>query len=55
MILPKNIKRIEYLQTQLKGNIAVFYFEKSFDKTDIETNIIGMKKRKHNSFFFDNY
>lgn len=46
---PVDTKRIEYLQTQLKGNIAAFYFEKSFDKNDIETNVIGMKKRQPGS------
>ena len=46
---PVDVERIEYLKNQIKGNIGAFYFEKSFDKTDIETNIIGMKKRKHNN------
>ena len=46
---PVDTERIDYLQTQLKGNIAAFYFEKSFDKNDEETNIKGMKKRKHGS------
>lgn len=48
---PVDVKRIEYLKDQIKGNIAVFYFEKSFDKNDEETNIIGMKKRKHGSSY----
>lgn len=46
---PVDTERIEYLSTQLNGNIAAFYFEKSFDKNDEETNIKGMKKRKHGS------
>jgi hypothetical protein len=46
---PVDIERIEYLQTQLKDNIAAFYFEKSFDKNDEETDIKGMKKRRHGS------
>ena len=46
---PVDTERIDYLQKQLKGNIAAFYFEKSFDKNDEETNIKGMKKRKHGS------
>ena len=46
---PVDTERIDYLQTQLKGNIAAFYFEKSFDNNDEETNIKGMKKRKHGS------
>lgn len=40
-------KRIEYLKGQIKGNIGAFYFEKSFDNNDIETDIEGMKKRQH--------
>lgn len=42
-------KRIEYLQSQLKGNIAMFNFEKSFDSNDIETNVDGFKKRNKGS------
>ena len=42
-------KRINYLSKHLKGNIAVFGFEKSFDSNDIETDIKGMKKRQHGS------
>ena len=44
---PVDIKRIEYLSKQLKGNIATFCFEKSYDKNDEETEIEGMKKRQH--------
>lgn len=43
--------RIEYLKDKLRGNIAVFNFEKSFDSNDIETDIIGFKKRQHNSVY----
>lgn len=46
---PVDTKRIEYLSTQLKGNIATFCFEKSYDENDTTTNIIGMKKRQHGS------
>lgn len=46
---PVDTKRIEYLSTQLKDNVAVFYFEKSFDENDEETKVIGMKKRQHGS------
>lgn len=42
-------KRIEYLSKHLTGNIACFYFEKSWDSRDEETNIEGMKKRQHNT------
>lgn len=41
--------RIEYLSSKLRGNIACFNFEKSFDITDLKTDILGFKKRRHNS------
>ena len=44
---PVDEKRIEYLSKQLKDNIAMFCFEKSYDVNDEETEIIGIKKRKH--------
>lgn len=44
-------KRIKYLSTKLKGNIATFCFEKSWDKNDLETDIKGMKKRQHGSLY----
>lgn len=40
-------KRIEYLSTQLKGNIAYFGFEKCWDANDSETEVEGMKRRQH--------
>ena len=43
--------RIEYASKSLKDNIAMFNFEKSFDKNDEETNLIGFKKRQHGSPF----
>ena len=43
---PVDEKRIEYLSTQLKGNIASFCFEKSYDENDTETEVEGMKKRQ---------
>ena len=46
---PVDVERIEYLSQQLKGNIAMFEFEKSWDVNDEETDIIGMKKRQHGS------
>lgn len=46
---PVDEKRIEYLSTQLKGNIAHFCFEKSYDENDEETKVKGMKKRQHGS------
>ena len=44
-----DVKRINYARKHLKGNIAMFNFEKSFDADDIETTLKGFKKRKHNS------
>lgn len=44
---PVDTKRIEYLSKQLKGNIATFCFEKSYDENDEETEVIEMKKRQH--------
>ena len=46
---PVDTDRIGYLCNHLKGNIAVFGFEKSFDSKDEETDIIGMKKRQPGS------
>lgn len=42
-------KRIEYACKNLKGNIAMFNFEKSFDENDEDTSLINFKKRKHGS------
>ena len=46
---PVDTKRIEYLSKELKGNIATFCFEKSYDINDVDTDIVGMKKRQHGS------
>lgn len=46
---PVDTIRIKYLSQELKGNIATFCFEKSWDKNDEKTSIIGMKKRKPGS------
>lgn len=46
-----DIDRIKYACNNLKGNIAMFNFEKSFDKEDEDTDLIGFKKRKHNSAY----
>ena len=46
---PVDIKRIKYASEHLTGNIAMFNFEKSFDKNDEETDLIGFKKRQHGS------
>ena len=43
--------RINYAKDNLKGNIAMFNFEKSFDCNDKETGLKGFKKRKRNSAY----
>lgn len=48
---PVDTKRIEYLSQELKGNIAHFCFQKSWDPNDIDTDIVGMKRRPHGSRF----
>lgn len=40
-------ERIEYARSNLKGNIAMFNFEKAFDSNDIESCLKGFKKRQH--------
>lgn len=42
---PVDIERIKYVETNLKGNIAMFNFEKSFDPLDQESVYKGFKKR----------
>lgn len=42
-------ERIKYASDNLKGNIAMINFEKSFDSDDEETNLKGFKKRRHGS------
>lgn len=44
-------KRLKYASDNLKGNIAAFNMEKSFDESDEETELIGFKKRKHGSLY----
>ena len=44
---PVDLNRIRYACDNLKGNIAMFNFEKSFDDNDIDTEIIDFKKRMH--------
>ena len=46
---PVDKKRIKYVESILKGNIAMFNFEKAFDDTDIESEYIGFKKRLNGS------
>lgn len=48
---PVDVERINYAKEHLKDNIAMFNFEKSFDKNDIETNIDGFKLRQKGSWF----
>lgn len=42
-------ERIEYARSNLKGNIALFNFEKAFDSKDIETGLNGFKLRSKGS------
>ena len=46
-----DVERIEYLEKKLDGNVAAFCFEKSYDENDEETDIDGMKKRKHGAVY----
>lgn len=41
-------ERIKYVEDNLKGNIALFNFEKSYDSNDIESQYEGFKKRDKN-------
>lgn len=42
---PVDEERIKYVESVLKGNIAMFNFEKSFDTNDSECSYIGFKKK----------
>lgn len=44
---PVDKKRIQYASKNLKGNIAMFNFEKSWDDKDEVTALEGFKKRPH--------
>ena len=48
---PVDIDRLNYVSKNLTGNIAMFNFEKSFDRNDEECEIIGFKKRRHGSSY----
>lgn len=48
---PVNKARIRYALNKLKGNMAMFNFEKSFDLTDEECGLVGFKKRQHGSSY----
>lgn len=43
-----DIERIKYVEDNLKGNIAMFNFEKCYDNEDLECEYEGFKKRKPN-------
>lgn len=45
---PVDEKRIKYVEDNLKGNIAMFNFEKSFDINDKESQYKGFKKKSLN-------
>ena len=42
---PVDIERIKYVEKNLKGNIAMFNFEKSFDSSDMPSEYKGFKKK----------
>ena len=44
-------KRIEYIESILDGNIAMFNLEKQFDNTDLECEFKDFKKRKNGSSY----
>lgn len=44
-------KRIKYASDNLKDNIAMFNFEKSFDSNDEDIGLEGFKKRPHKSAY----
>lgn len=44
-------ERIKYAEENLKDNIAVLNFEKSYDSNDEETDLIGFKRRQHGSAY----
>lgn len=48
---PVDVKRIKYIEKNLKGNIAMFNLEKSFDENDIETDLEGFKLRQKGSLY----
>jgi len=42
---PVNVERIKYVEENLKNNIAMFNFEKSFDSNDMPSQYVGFKKK----------
>lgn len=48
---PVDEERINYACDNLKGNIALMNFELAFDSTDLGTDLIGWKKRRHGSSY----
>lgn len=48
---PVDKERIEYASNNLKGNIAMFNFELSFDPADKPSRYEGFKKRNHGAEF----
>lgn len=45
---PVDVERIKYVEKNLKGNIAMFNFEKSFDSKDEPSQYEGFKKKNIN-------
>ena len=48
---PVDTKRIKYASKNLKGNIAMFNFELSYDSSDMPSEFEGFKKKAHGSEF----
>ena len=46
---PVDEERLKYACDHLTGNMALMNFELSFDANDLETDLIGFKKRNHPS------
>ena len=45
---PVDVERIKYVEKNLKGNIAMFNFEKSFDINDMPSKYEGFKIKNKN-------
>lgn len=46
---PVDVERIKYASEHFTSNTAMFNFEKSFDPSDIKSNLEGFKKRRRGS------
>lgn len=48
---PVDLKRIEYAESHIKGDIAVLNFEKAYDPNDVLSSLEGFKMRQHGSAY----